>query len=120
MANSDGAPPPTRSTTTRTRRGSRATLPITDHPDSPEFRALIEHSIEAYADPSRRFRLSPREIRDTADGLRGHAQRLGLPIPHYLESWGTGGSGSDHAEGLYPDIGIIEDDATQDAGTPAR
>jgi len=70
---------------------------------SPEHRALIAHSIEAYADPTRRFRLSPREIRDTAEGLRQHAVRYGLAVPHYLLTWGLSSTatltGPDDAHG---------------------
>ncbi len=84
-------------------RANPARQPITDHPDSPEFRALIEHSIEAYADLTRRFRLSPREAHDTAEGLRGHAARLGLAVPHYLHTWGLSSTatltGPDDAHG---------------------
>jgi len=75
--------------TIRTRRTpSWATLPAPEV-GTPEHRALIAHSIDAYADPTRRFRLSPREIRDTAEGLRDHAARYRLAVPHYLGIWGV-------------------------------
>jgi len=87
------------------RRGSRRTLPMPPV-DTPEHRAIIEHSIEAYADPVCRFRLSPRESRETAEGLREHAQRYGLAVPHYLQSWGLGG-GSQVTKDC-PDVGTPE------------
>lgn len=114
MAGSDDTAPTTTTppTATRKRRGSRArsrsTLPMPPV-DTPEHRAIIAHSIEAYSDVTRRFRLAPGEARDTAEGLRQYAARYGLAVPYYLESWGLGGSG-DHTEGLYPDVGTPAED----------
>jgi len=87
------------------RRGSRRTLPMPPA-GTPAHRVIIAHSIDAYADPVRRFRLSPREARDTAAGLREYARTYGLAIPYYLESWGLGG-GSQGTKGC-PDVGTPE------------
>jgi hypothetical protein len=104
MTRSDATTTPP--TTVRTRRGSRRTLPMPPL-GTPEHRAVIEHSIEAYADVTRRFQLTPDEARDTAEGLRAHARRYGLAIPYYLQSWGLGGGGTP-THGLYPDVETLK------------